>query len=90
MRANIITRNMKPIARAGLTAKGVVYVLLGALSFMAAFGINGKSSQNTSKSGVFDFIHDQPGGILLLWIIIAGLFCYVVWRMIQAFFGLGA
>lgn len=85
MRANIITRNMKPIARAGLTAKGVVYVLLGALSFMAAFGINGKSSQNTSKSGVFDFIHDQPGGILLLWIIIAGLFCYVVWRMIQAF-----
>lgn len=85
MRTNIITRNMKPIARAGLTAKGIVYVLLGALAVMAAFGISGKSAKNTSKSGVFDFIHDQPAGVLLLWIIIAGLVCYVIWRMIQAF-----
>jgi len=85
MPKNIITRNMKPIARAGLSAKGIVYLLLGALSFMAAFGISGKSSQNTSKSGVFDFIYDQPAGAVLLWIVIAGLICYVVWRMIQAF-----
>lgn len=85
MRTNIITRNMTPIARAGLTAKGVVYVLLGALAFMAAFGINGKSSKNTSKTGVFDFIYDQPAGTALLWIVIAGLVCYLVWRLIQAF-----
>lgn len=76
---------MKPIARAGLTAKGIVYVLLGALAFMAAFGINGKSSRNTSKSGVFDFIYDQPAGTILLWVVVLGLVCYFIWRIIQAF-----
>ncbi len=85
MTANTFTRNMKPIARAGLTAKGIVYVLLGALAFMAAFGISGKSSRNTSKSGVFDFIYEQPAGAGLLWGVVFGLVCYLIWRMIQAF-----
>jgi uncharacterized membrane protein YiaA len=76
---------MKPIAKAGLTAKGVVYVLLGTLAFMGAFGISGKSSQNTSKAGVFDFIYSQPGGTVLLWVVVLGLVCYFIWRLIQAF-----
>lgn len=85
MTKNIVTGNMKPIARIGLTAKGVVYVLLGILAFMAAFGISGKSSQDTNKSGVFDFIQEQPAGTVLLWVVVLGLVCYLVWRIIQTF-----
>ena len=85
MTAKILIRRLQPIARAGLTAKGVVYVLLGTLAFMAAFGINGKSSRNTDKAGVFEFIQEQPAGTFLLWAVAAGLACYFVWRIIQAF-----
>ncbi|MES3019617.1 MAG: DUF1206 domain-containing protein [Bacteroidota bacterium] len=85
IKSNVITRNINSIASAGLAAKGLVYVLLGILAFMAAFGINGKSSRNTSKSGVFDFIYDQPAGTILLWVVVLGLVCYVIWRVIEAF-----
>jgi len=76
---------MENIARAGLTAKAVVYVLLGVLAFMAAFGINETSAEDTSKSGVFDFIMQQPAGSVLLWIVTAGLTCYFLWRVFQTF-----
>jgi hypothetical protein len=83
--ARTITSNEKPIAQAGLIAKGVVYLLLGVLAFMAAFHINGKSANNADKSGVFDFVYEQTGGQLMLGLIAAGLLSYCVWRGIQTF-----
>jgi len=80
-----MTSSLKPIAQAGLLAKGVVYTLLGVLTFMAAFHINGKSIRSTDKEDVFAFIYEQTGGQILLGIIAFGLICYSVWRGIQAF-----
>ncbi|WP_036679467.1 DUF1206 domain-containing protein [Daejeonella oryzae] len=74
----------KPIAQAGLTAKGIVYCLLGTLAFMAAFNINGRSAENTDKSGVFDFVYQQTGGKIMLAIIALGLISYTLWRIMQA------
>lgn len=85
MTAKMLIPKIEKFARVGLTAKGVVYVVLGALAFMASFGINSKSSADTSKSDVFDFINDQPAGTFLLWVLTVGLVCYVIWRFIQAF-----
>ncbi|WP_162426458.1 DUF1206 domain-containing protein [Pontibacter pudoricolor] len=73
------------MARFGLTAKGVVYCLVGILAFMAAFEIGGKSEQGSDKSGVFQFILEQSYGRILLAIIALGLLCYTIWRFIQAF-----
>lgn len=73
-----------PIARTGLISKGVVYCLLGALAFMSAFEIGGRSDEDASKKGVFDLI-EGVGGKLLLGVLGIGLFCYAVWRFIQAF-----
>ncbi|GAA4335605.1 DUF1206 domain-containing protein [Flaviaesturariibacter amylovorans] len=73
------------LAQAGLIAKGVLYSLLGALAFMAAFHINGHSTQEADTSGVLGFIHEQTGGQLLLGAIAVGLACYSLWRGIQAF-----
>ncbi len=82
---SITTTYLKPIAQAGLVAKGIVYTLLGVLTFMAAFHINGKSTRSTDKEDVFAFVYQQTGGQILLAIVALGLFCYCIWRGIQAF-----
>jgi len=83
--ADSITSKEKPLARAGLIAKGTVYCLLGCLAFMTAFHIGGQTASETDKSGVFDFIYQLSGGKILLALVAAGLVCYCIWRMIQAF-----
>jgi hypothetical protein len=80
-----VSSYIKPIAQAGLLAKGVVYCLLGVLAFMAAFNFAGQSTNNTDKEGVFSFVHKQTGGQIMLATIALGLLCYCLWRGIQAF-----
>jgi len=82
---NTVTSHQKPIAQAGLVAKGIVYCLLGLLAFMAAFNLNGQSANKADTAGVFDFIYKQTGGQIMLGIVALGLFSYAVWRAIQAF-----
>lgn len=74
---------MQTIARLGLIAKGIVYVLVGALAFMAAFEVGGQSSGGASKEGAFQTVLDLPAGNLLLGIVAVGLVCYAVWRFVQ-------
>ena len=78
---NGITR----IAQAGLIAKGIVYLLLGILAFMAAFELGGQSTGGADRTGVFSTLKDLPAGTLLLALVVAGLFCYSIWRGIQTF-----
>ena len=72
-------------ARFGLTAKGVVYCLVGILAFMAAFEIGGSGSQGAGKQNVFQFILEQPFGKWLLAVVALGLVCYTLWRFVQGF-----
>ncbi|CCH54239.1 putative protein yxxB [Fibrisoma limi BUZ 3] len=76
---------VRRFAKLGLGAKGVVYCLVGLLAFMAAFEIGGRSERQLNKQGVFRFILDQPFGQLLLALVAAGLVCYALWRLTQAF-----
>jgi hypothetical protein len=73
------------IAQAGLVAKGIVYVLLGLLAFMAAFELGGQSTNGADRTGVFALLKDLPAGKLLLALVAVGLICYTIWRGIQAF-----
>lgn len=73
---------LKKIARFGMFAKGAVYVILGVLTAMAAFGQGG---QTAGKSDSLQFVYQQPFGKILLGILALGLISYVVWRFIQAF-----
>lgn len=87
MNTNMNTASwIKPVARAGLIAKGIVYTLLGTLAFMAAFEIGGQSDGKANKQGVFELVRDE-GGKIVLAILVIGLFCYSIWRIVQTFAG---
>lgn len=72
--------------RFGLISKGVVYCLLGLLTFMAAIGL---STDKASKRDAFTFIYQQPFGKVLLALVAVGLFGFVTLRLFQSFKDIG-
>ena len=77
---------VKRLAQTGLVAKGVVYILLGLLGFMAAFELGGKKNNEASQTGAMQTLKELPAGSFLLILLAAGLLCYVSWRGIQTFY----
>ena len=80
-----VTRAARPwierFARYGYAAKGVVYVLIGALAALGAFeGVGGP----TDSRGALTHIVRQPYGRVMLCVIAAGLAGYALWRVTQA------
>lgn len=73
---------VEKLARFGYAVKGVVYVLIGVLAVMAAFGSGGKTS---GSRGVLGTIADGPFGQVLLGLVAIGLFGYALWRFVQSF-----
>jgi hypothetical protein len=78
-------QGIKKFAQIGLIAIGIVYCLLGAIAFMAAFHLGNHASATADKQGVITWLKEMNGGSILLAILIAGLLCYAIWRFIQAF-----
>src|SRR5690606_20115590 len=73
------------LARAGMYAKGAVYIMMGVLTIMAAFHLFGKSEESADKIGVFQFVYEQTGGKILLSILAGALICYVIYRFVETF-----
>ncbi len=69
------------LGRAGYAAKGVVYVVMGALAAKAALGAGGKT---TDTRGAINVIGDGPMGTIALLAIGIGLIGYMLWRLIAA------
>lgn len=69
------------LGRFGLVAKGVVYLIIGAMAIQAAFGTGG---QLTDRDGALHAVLRQPFGAVLLGTLAAGLLAYMVWRLVQA------
>lgn len=72
------------IARAGLVAYGVVYVLIGWLAVQLAFG---DRSGTPSSSGALRELAQQPLGGVLIWVVSLGMFLLALWQLIEAGFG---
>lgn len=73
-------------ARAGLAARGVVYVLIGVLAIQVALGEGGKT---TNQQGALQTIAEQPLGTVLLVLVAFGLAGYASWRLLRAAIGHG-
>jgi uncharacterized protein DUF1206 len=75
------------LARAGLVARGVVYLVIGVLALELALGEGGKA---TNQTGALKTIAGQSFGELLLIVLAIGLGGYSLWRLLRAAVGHGA
>jgi Domain of Unknown Function (DUF1206) len=74
------------LARAGLTARGAVYVIIGVLAVKLALGDGGKA---VTQQGALHTIAKQPFGTALLVLMAIGLAGYALWRLLRAAIGHG-
>lgn len=70
-------------ARVGLTARGIVYILMGFLAFRVVDGTHAEVDQKSA----LDQVLLQPGGRLLVSLMAIGFACYALWRFYEAAFG---
>lgn len=71
-------------ARAGLTAQGVIYLLVGVLALRIAFGDGGRQADS---GGALAELAGRPFGATLLWALGIGLAGMALWRLTEALFG---
>jgi len=72
------------LARAGLTARGIIYALIGILAIEIAFG---NSGHRADQSGAVRVVASTPVGTLLLWLLVGGFIGMALWRLSEALYG---
>jgi hypothetical protein len=77
------SRPMGWLARIGLTARGVVYLVMGWLAVLVAMGGRGRIDQR----GALTKVLVQPDGSALVWLMAFGFGAYALWRLSEALFG---
>jgi amino acid transporter len=75
----------RALARAGLAARGVLYILIGWVAILVAFGQ--KSGNQANQAGALQMLARQPLGLVLLWLLGIGFAGYALWRFSEAAFG---
>ena len=74
----------RALARAGLTARGVLYVLIGGVAILIALG---QTSHEADQQGALQLLAGQPYGLVSLWLLGIGFAGYALWRLSEAAFG---
>src|SRR5579864_8133574 len=72
------------LARAGLTARGVIYILVGWVAVLVALG---QSSREADQQGALQLLAGKPYGLVSLWLLAIGFAGYALWRLSEAAFG---
>jgi Domain of Unknown Function (DUF1206) len=78
------SRLAKALARSGLTARGVIYILIGWVAILVAIG---SSKQQADQQGALQLLAQQPFGLFLLWLLGIGFAGYALWRLSEVAFG---
>jgi hypothetical protein len=74
---------MSWLARIGLTARGVVYLVMGWLAVLVATG----GRANVDQRGALTEVLAAPFGTALVWLLTLGFAAYALWRLSEAVFG---
>ena len=72
------------LARAGLTARGVIYILISWVAILVAIG---RSAQEADQQGALQLLASKPYGLVSLWLLGIGFAGYALWRASEAAFG---
>jgi hypothetical protein len=72
------------LARAGLTARGVIYILIGLIAVLVALG---QSKREADQLGALQLLAGKSYGLVALWLLGIGFAAYALWRLSEAAFG---
>ena len=72
------------VARVGLVARGVIYLLIGWIALMLA---TGRSNAEADQRGALQTLAGQPAGGAMLWALAVGFAAYALWRFSEAIRG---
>lgn len=71
------------LARYGLASRGAVYLLMGVVALLVAFG----GSAEIDQKGVLQEVAEKPLGAFVVVVLAIGFACYALWRVSEAAFG---
>jgi hypothetical protein len=74
---------VRALARLGLAARGLVWLVIGLLALSVLLG----GSEQTDQGGALREVADQPFGTALLVVLAIGFFGHALWRLLQAAVG---
>jgi hypothetical protein len=72
------------VARVGLTARGVIYLLIGWVALMLALG---HSNNELDQRGALKTLAGKHDGKMALWALVVGFAAYALWRFSEALWG---
>ncbi len=72
------------LARAGMTARGLIYLLVGLVAILVATGNSGREAD---QSGALRLLASKPPGLIALWLLGLGFAAYALWQLSEAAFG---
>jgi hypothetical protein len=72
------------LARAGLTARGIIYILIGWVAVLVALG---RDRLEADQQGALQLLAGKPYGSVSLWLLGIGFAAYALWRLSEAAFG---
>lgn len=75
--------SVQTLARVGIAARGVVWLVVGLLALSVVFG----GDQRTDQGGALRAIADKPLGKVLLGVLVVGFLGYAAWRLLSAAVG---
>ena len=78
------SRPAQLMARAGLAARGVIYILIGWVAVLVALE---RARGHADQRGALQMLAAKPYGLALLWLLAAGFIAYALWRLSEAAFG---
>ncbi|NRD25335.1 DUF1206 domain-containing protein [Frigoribacterium sp. VKM Ac-2836] len=74
------SRALTTAARVGFAMNGLLHVVIGVIALGVAFGGGGEADQG----GALGQFASRPGGVLLLWLIVVGLWGLGVFQLLEA------
>jgi hypothetical protein len=72
------------LSRAGLAARGVIYLLIGSLAVQIGLGSGEKEAD---RKGALETVANTPGGAVIIWLLVAGFAGLALWRYAEAVYG---
>lgn len=72
------------LARAGLAARGVLYIIIGIIAIEIAFG---STHQQADRTGAVRLVAATPFGAVLLWLLAVGFTGMALWQLCEAIWG---